>query len=61
MKITEISKLLGVRWGKMDEEQKRPFQDKADEDKARFAERISPHVFDSLQFKPSILLGCRGA
>ncbi|CAM9398979.1 unnamed protein product [Ectocarpus fasciculatus] len=36
LKITEISKVLGEKWGKLDETQKRPYQDKADEDKARY-------------------------
>eukprot|EP00904_Undaria_pinnatifida_P004659 jgi/Undpi1/14194/HiC_scaffold_9.g03843.m1 len=36
MKITEISKVLGLRWGKMDEAQKKPYQKKADADKERY-------------------------
>lgn len=36
LKVTEISKVLGEKWGKLDEIQKKPYQDKADEDKARY-------------------------
>lgn len=36
LKVTEISKVLGEKWGKLDETQKKPYQDKADEDKARY-------------------------
>lgn len=35
MKITEISKVLGQRWGKMDDAQKKPYQKRADVDKER--------------------------
>lgn len=37
MKITEMSKVLGARWREMDENDKAPFQKKADKDKARCA------------------------
>lgn len=36
MKITEISKVLGLRWGKMDDAQKKPHQKRADADKERY-------------------------
>lgn len=35
MKVTEISKVLGERWGEMTDAQKAPHQKKADADKAR--------------------------
>lgn len=47
MKITEISKVLGLRWGKMDDAQKKPHQKRADADKERYVNYLpSPHSSD---------------
>lgn len=35
MKVTEISKVLGEKWGKMDEEAKAPYNKRAQADKER--------------------------
>ncbi|CAM9929248.1 unnamed protein product [Pylaiella littoralis] len=40
MKVTEISKVLGERWGEMTDAQKAPHQKKADADKARYQKEM---------------------
>ncbi|CAM9249195.1 unnamed protein product [Ectocarpus fasciculatus] len=43
MKVTEISKVLGARWREMDDNDKAPFQKKADKDKARYQKEMAAY------------------
>ena len=42
--ITDISKLIGERWKAMSEDDKKPYTDKAEADKARYAREMADYV-----------------
>ena len=44
MKLVEIASELGRRWKALTDEEKKPYQDKADADKERFNEEMEGYV-----------------